>query len=398
MLYRPEAFEKLTERRWDGAWVRAAIAEIVGDTDAAYSPESLWPAEAWDAWGSPLPLKTLYAGAAGVAWALHALRARGVAETQLDLAAVARRALEAWREEPGVLTELELPEPAGASLFHGESGILTVLLRLEQDPAAADDLYSLVCANVRNDANEVFWGAPGTMLVARALHAWTGEERWAEAWRGSAEELWRRRDADGLWTQRLHGQEGRSLTPPHGLAGNTHVLLHGDVDDERRRDLADTAGAILEHEAVREDGLVNWPTRAGGGLEGRDHEIRLQWCAGAPGVVVSGAAYLPEDLLLAGAETVWLAGPHGVQKGASICHGTAANGYALLAAFARTGDERWLERARRFAVHALEQVVRLREQRGAGRYSLFTGDVGTALYAADCITGVPAYPVFDAWE
>jgi hypothetical protein len=30
-------------------------------------------------------------------------------------------------------------------------------------------------------------------------------------------------------------------------------------------------------------------------------------------------------------------------------------------------------------VHTLEQV----ERRGRGRYSLFTGDVGVALYAAD---------------
>ena len=55
-----------------------------------------------------------------------------------------------------------------------------------------------------------------------------------------------------------------------------------------------------------------------------------------------------------------MAGAHRDAKGASICHGTAGNGYALLKAFARTGDERWLERARRFAVHALAQMRRQR--------------------------------------
>jgi hypothetical protein len=130
-------------------------------------------------------------------------------------------------------------------------------------------------------------------------------------------------------------------------------------------------------------------------LPGPDGQIRLQWCAGAPGVVIGAADYLDEGLLLAGAELCWKAGPHGAEKGPSICHGTAGNGYALLAAFERTGDERWLERARRFAVHALDQARRERADRGRGRYSLWTGDLGVALYAASCLEARAAYPVLD---
>ena len=44
------------------------------------------------------------------------------------------------------------------------------------------------------------------------------------------------------------------------------------------------------------------------------------------------------------------------RKAHGICHGTSGNGFALLKAFARTGDELWLDRARRFAVHALAQA------------------------------------------
>jgi hypothetical protein len=44
-------------------------------------------------------------------------------------------------------------------------------------------------------------------------------------------------------------------------------------------------------------------------------------------------------------------------------------------------------------MHALGQV----ERRGLGRYSLWTGDVGVALYAADCIDGVSRYPVLESW-
>jgi hypothetical protein len=70
--------------------------------------------------------------------------------------------------------------------------------------------------------------------------------------------------------------------------------------------------------------------------------------------------------------------------------------HAFLKAFERTGDERWLERARRFAVHALAQVRRGRAARGRGRYSLWTGDMGVALYAADCLDSRTAYPIVDA--
>jgi hypothetical protein len=122
----------------------------------------------------------------------------------------------------------------------------------------------------------------------------------------------------------------------------------------------------------------------------------LQWCGGAPGILVAAGSYLPDELLLAAAELVWRAGPHGLEKGAGICHGTAGNGFALLKAFARTRDERWLERARRFAAHALDQLERLRARDGRRRYSLWTGDLGTALFAAACLDGDARYPVVDA--
>jgi DUF1680 family protein len=132
------------------------------------------------------------------------------------------------------------------------------------------------------------------------------------------------------------------------------------------------------------------------GAPGPDGQIRVQWCAGAPGIVEGAAEYMDEELVLAGAELAWRTGPPNLDKGPGICHGTAGNGYAFLKTFERTGDEQWLERARRFAMHALEQVDRLREERGRGRYSLWTGDVGIAVYAADCIDGRAEYPFFDA--
>ena len=43
---------------------------------------------------------------------------------------------------------------------------------------------------------------------------------------------------------------------------------------------------------------------------------------------------------------------------------------------------------------ALEQV----ERRGRGRYSLWTGDLGVALYAVDCLEPRTSYPILETWE
>src|SRR5437667_1677380 len=227
MLYRPELFESLTEELWDEGRVRDAIGAIVADADRAFDPDGLWPAEEWDGWEAPHPLKDLYVGAAGVIWALDVLRRRGYAETTIDLVAAARRTLDAWRETPDYSQWPDVPSRAPSALLTGESGPLLVAWRVDPQPELADRLFARVRENVDNEAIEIMWGAPGTMLAARAMLDWTGQERWAEAWRDSAEELWGRREPDGLWTQQLYGQTARSLGPPHGLVGNTLALLRG---------------------------------------------------------------------------------------------------------------------------------------------------------------------------
>jgi hypothetical protein len=392
VLYRPEAFEPLTDRAWDEARVRKAIGAIVRDADDALrGPKLLWRAHAWDGWHGTSPMKNLYVGASGVLWALDELRRRGHAETRLDLSDLAVRTLEVFRARPDFL-KLEgwpLPEPRESSLMLGETGILLVAWRLAPSDQLADDLYARVGPSVQNEAEEVMWGASGTLIAAHAMLTWTGEDRWRSAWQENADALWARRDDEGLWTQRLYGQEFRSLTPPHGLVVNVQAMSPL-LDAQRRDALERDSAAVLARTAVLEDGLANWPPRVGRELLGPDGEIRVQWCTGAAGIVIAAADYLDEELLLAGAELVSQAGPHGMEKGPSICHGTAGNGHAFLKVFERTGDERWLDRARRFAMHALEQV-----KRKPGRYSLWTGDVGVALYASDCIEGRSRYPFFD---
>ena len=100
LLYEPTEFEPLVDVPWDAARVADAIAAIVADAETAFDPETLWPADEWDAQEQPLPLKNLYTGAAGVIWALDTLRRGGRAAKSVDLAAAALRTLELVREGP----------------------------------------------------------------------------------------------------------------------------------------------------------------------------------------------------------------------------------------------------------------------------------------------------------
>jgi lanthionine synthetase-like protein len=391
VLYDRALHEPLSDEPWEEGRVRDGICAIVAAADASFDPVELWPAEEWDGWKAPHPMKDLYVGASGVLWALDVLRRRGFAETGIDLAAASRRTLELWNEAPDYSQWAEgedfpVPRQSASALLIGESGPLLVAWRLEPSDELADRLHARVRENVGNEAIEIMWGEPGTMLAAQAMLDWTGEERWQVAWQESADSLWATREEDGLWTNRLYGETFRSLTPLHGLVGNVLALR----PDPRREQLERETAEVLARLAVRDDGFANWPRRAGSGTD----TFKLQWCSGAPGILAAASSYLDEELVIAAAELIWQAGPLGMEKGSGICHGTAGNGYAFLNAFERTGDELWLERARRFAVHALGQI----ERRGRGRYSLWTGDVGVALFAVDCLDAHAAYPVLESWD
>jgi hypothetical protein len=391
-LYTPDLFEAVTDEHWDSERAARRIREIVADADDALrGPKLLWKANDWDGWHGTSPMKNLYVGAAGVLWALDRLRRLGHAETKLDLSALALQTLALFRDRPDYMKGMKLPARRDSSLACGEAGILLVAWRLAPDSSLADDIHAHVRANVDNEVEEVMWGAPGTLLAARSMLEWTGEERWRVAWDESAEALLSRRNANGLWTQRMYGQEFEGLQPWHGVVGNAHAL-RPLLDPDRAETLLRDTGAVLERTAVIENGHANWPYRVRPQLESPDGTIRMQFCTGAPGVVATASDYLEEGLLLAGAELAWSAGPPGMEKGPALCHGTAGTGYAFLKVFERTQDERWLERARRFAMHALQQV----ERRGHGRFSLWTGDIGAALFAADCIDARAELPVFDA--
>ena len=375
--------------------MRAAVREIVADADRAFDERGLWPTHPLDfEEPPPHPSTTLYEGAAGMIWALDGVVRRGAGELRRDYSPMAAELHERYLASPDYWHE---PVP---SLFLGESGILLVADHLAPDEARRARLEELVRANLGHESNELFWGTPGTTRAARVMLERTGEERWRAAWLESADQIWgewgRDPEYPSLWAQRLHGRTVHSLGPAHGFAGNVAVLRQGlaELGAERTAELERRVRAVAAEWAQVEDGLANWPP-APEPPRTEGQKVRVQWCHGAPGIVASLAGVMDDELALAGGELTWRAGP--LVKGGGLCHGTAGNGYAFLKLFRHTGDERWLGRARAFAMHALAQVEAARQRFERGRYSLWTGDVGTAIYALDCIEGRAEVPTIDVF-
>jgi Lanthionine synthetase C-like protein len=380
-LFDPAEHEPLTRSHWDEEWIWAGIDRIVSGTRSAFEAGRFWPRNTLDEYGLPVERdRSLWIGAAGVLWALDWL-GDGLGEAGV---------YESYLAEPDI--------PGSPGLMMGETGVLLVSWKLAPTEEKEARLAALVTGNARNPEHELFNGAPGTMLAALHLYEATGDERWASLWRTCGEVLWEEFRADPelgcrMWIQYRRGRLIRSVGAGHGFASNVRSLLRGEVllGKARTAELQAAAAETAAVLALRENGLVNWPTAADR-YWAEQFSTRVQWCHGAPGLITSLAGLprdeAPDALLSEAGELIWRAGP--LRKGSGLCHGTAGNGCAFLALHARTGQQRWLDRARAFAVHALEQT-----ERSQLRYSLWTGDIGVAFFLRACLEGWQGMPIID---
>ena len=141
----------------------------------------------------------------------------------------------------------------------------------------------------------------------------------------------------------------------------------------------------------------------------------VQWCHGAPGLVVLLAqrlraatdetktgmsrAFLAHRIRVA-SECVWRRGL--TKKGPGLCHGASGNGYALLVAAraVRPVDPvagRLLEaRAKRFALWVSENAIELASKHADNPGSLFEGLAGAVAFVADAAD--PTYAWFPGSE
>ncbi|HTI48735.1 MAG TPA: LanC-like protein [Casimicrobiaceae bacterium] len=399
MLFDPARHERLLDAPWDEGRARAAIARIVSDTEARFSRGS-WPLHPNDADGSDnAPQYSMYFGAAGVVWALRHLERAG--------AAPVTGRYDTWLEAIGERNRAQvsaLDMPTAASYLFGETPILMMQYAIDREPSIATSLHALIEGNKDHPSRELMWGAPGTLLAAVFMHEHTGDARWAHLFRESARTLWSQLEWSAAyechyWTQHLYGSRTNYLDAVHGFVGTALPLIRGRalLDASEWAAWAHCIANTVRRTATHDDGMVNWraflepPTQ-------RARRMLMQYCHGAPGFVVCLAGYPGDDLddlLTAAGEATWAAGP--LAKGSNLCHGTGGNGYAFLKLFDRTGDERWLDRARRFAMHGIAQTDAAARAHGAMRYSLWTGDPGFAVYLWDCIRGGAAFPTLDVF-
>ena len=388
MLFDQSRHEPLTKCLWDDAFVEAEILTIIDDIERSLLPESCWPTHPLDAESYPNagPKWSAYAGAAGTIHVLQILSRYGYRVT--DLSDLLETVYQSFLKSPDVSVE--------PGLQIGELGILMpAMLAQSNNEVLSRRVIRCMEATLELPLYEITSGQSGMMHGALALYRKTGENHWKELYVKGAKALfdnWKLDIDTGewLWQSQVFGPKRHYYGACHGLAGNANILLQGVdlLSDDPKPMLLKRAISTLNISVEQDDNLANWKLCTKPNID----KLLVQWCHGAAGIVTAMARTPQDDsqysklldrLLQKTGELVWQAGP--LVKGANICHGTSGNGYALLYLYRRTGDSMWLERARLFAMHAIEQCQKARLVYGQGRYTLWTGDAGLAIYLYHCL-------------
>lgn len=397
MIYDPAEHEALTDAVFDRDKALAFIVDTVRMIDGAYDSEHGWPLHPEDDYGDEKGAENLgiYFGAAGTMYALSRLAERYDVTLANDYVREIARCDEQFQAYP--------EESRAPSYWVGTTGIAFVRYLLTEDRTALDRCRRSAEGNASNPTREFMWGSPGTVFPALLLRGGDADPRFDTLIRSVHDELWdtwesENEDGGLLWLQDMYGERRRYVGAGHGAIGNVAVFVRAIdlLDAGRRETFASRLRAMLERYAMSEGETVNWYT-----LGQPSEQNRMQWCHGAAGVITSLAALdgeddVIEDLLRRGGNGVWQAGP--LKKGPTLCHGTAGNGFALLQMGRRTGDEVWLERARSFAAHAMQQVYAWRAEFGMPSASLWTGDLGVATYVDAVIRNDPRMLLHDTVE
>ncbi|MBE9159382.1 LanC-like protein [Nodosilinea sp. LEGE 06152] len=395
-LFDPTRHYPLLQIDWNPDTAQQAIDAIAHETITQLNTAPLLAGHPMDdqAFGSDL-----YFGKAGVLWAIDYLQTIGAIDSTFDVATHLDATLAQNRQRYPKVS----PYPEQSSYLFGELPLLLLQYKLSPSKAKATEVEQAIHKNDTQPVRELMWGIAGTMLAAWFMHQWTQEAQWQSVFKQQADILlqdWQPVDGVGyLWTVDLYGSQQQWLGPVHGFASNLTPLIVGQslLPEDDFQAIAAKAMQTVVQTAVVEDDYANWPAIYDAE---KPQDLNLvQYCHGAPGMVTALAPFpqgVNEDfdrILVQGGELTWQAGP--LRKGSNLCHGTGGNGYAFLKLFVRTGDPLWLDRARAFAMHAIEQYRLSRQLYGQLRYPLWTGDLGLAIYLWDCMQAQAKFPTVD---
>lgn len=401
MLFDPSRHESVTNTSWDTDIAQTEITSIIDDIERSQLPNASWPTHPLDAESYPDdgPKWSAYAGAAGTIHALQILGRYGYKAR--DLSGLLETVYQSFLKKPDVAVE--------PGLQIGELGILMPALLAQPDNETLSKrvMYCME-ATIPLPLYEITSGQSGMMHAALALYHKTGLNQWKDVYLKGAKSLmdnWHHDTKTGqwLWQSQVFGPKRHYYGACHGVVGNANILLQGAefLPDGMAEQVIKRSITTLIRSMSQQEGLANWPLCTKPDIDKR----LVQWCHGAAGIVTAMArtpaidsleSTQLEQLLDSTAELVWQAGP--LIKGSNICHGTSGNGYAFLYLYRRTGNGIWLDRARKFAMHAIEQCQKSRLQYGQGRYTLWTGDAGLAIYLHHCLApekaAIPSLDLF----
>lgn len=397
MLYATDRHEASQGRPWDENIVEHVIQEIASDAIATFHPKTLYPAHPLDEPTHPNLGSGHYFGAGGVLWTLGYLARNEVVDLDISwLTTSLSSLLPRFPKEAAARGPLS----GTTSLLFGDLPILLQLLELTGESAWRDKARQRVEASVADPVRELMWGAPGILLLTGQISDSELRTSIAQFDRQNIQKLVRAWDHEHdelqLWREELYGSHHAVIGTVHGFFGQVLPLLRrlDELPKDQQSIVLDRTRDVFCRTAQRESGLANWPVFAD-----EDRDILVHYCHGAPGVVSSACSFPVdtdqefEKVLLEGGELIWQAGP--LKKGPNLCHGTSGNGFAFLKLFTRTGDQRWLDRAREFAMHAIMQYQQARETTGHSRFSLWTGDPGLAVFLQQCTFARSDLPVIE---
>jgi serine/threonine-protein kinase len=339
------------------------------------------------------PRSSVNYGAAGVAYALYRIACLRGDAALLSCADVwSNRALDE-RARPDAFRNDEIevsPKTVGTvSAFHAESGLHAVQALVSQamgDAVSADRSAAAFAAGCVADCEnlDLTLGRSSLLIAGALLLASLGDDSPArEAIRRSVDTV-----MDGIW-ERVDACAPipecttlRFLGIAHGWAGFLYAALRWCEASGRPppqamgRRLDELAGC-----AEPIGGGVRWKSRVPG-RDARDFYYMPGWCNGSAGFVFlwllaarrfEGHGFA--EVGLKAAQHAW----EDPSIAGNLCCGDAGRAYAMLAAYKHTGERDWLVRASALAERAARGIANLT----ANRDSLYKGDVGVGLLAAD---------------
>jgi len=402
LLFIPERHDEITKINWSKELAIDYITQLIAKTENLFQSERLWPVhpDLHQGNGITQPITSLWFGAAGTLWALNHLSKSYAVNLKAYLPYLDQltQLQSAWVND---MSSEFIPTNTSSYLL-GSLGS-----RFVQSMFIGGDLKKLqedAVSNLYHPANELMWGAPGSMIVALEMFRKTQQPEWLAIYQKGAAHLLSNYYLDEekqcyVWQQDLYGSKAIYLGLVHGFAGNAYALLKGHQYYPLSELVLEQLNTTLIQSAQQTSEHANWNPCLEEPTTFKIQSLLLHVCHGAPAIILGLNALWhlgtmeTRDLFLKAGQLIWDAGP--LKKPWGLCHGTAGNGYALLRLFALTQDEVWLDRAKKFAVHAIFQSQQAEAEYKQIRTDAWCGDMGLALFLHSCLEVNADFPMLD---